>query len=211
MFSTIFNHPLVQDIDVTMGDDKYITISDIVEDAKRLGCDSVINCTGLGSQSLCNDQSLFGGRGVLHHYNRQSCVWRNDDEFNTSKNQNDVSILTEDGSWGTPNFPSYIIPRGDTLCVGGTYLEGDHESSLREEEQSLLRRNAWNLGIDSDKSSIVGDWVGWRPCRKPTVRLEVEKMEGINVIHSYGHGGSGWTVFAGVARDTVKLLLESTE
>lgn len=208
MFVKIFNHPFTMDVNVNM-EKEYTSISEMVEDAKRLGCDSVINCTGFGAQSLCNDDSLFGGRGVLHHYDRETCIWRNDHEFNTNVNQNDVAILTEDGEWGTANHPSYIIPRGKKLCVGGTYLENDTEMSIRETEHSLMKRNAWNLGINTKDSDVVGNWVGWRPCRKPSVRLEIEEKQGVKVVHSYGHGGSGWTVFVGVAKDTVKLLLES--
>ena len=38
------------------------------------------------------------------------------------------------------------------------------------------------------------DWVGLRPGR-PEVRLEREMIDGVSVVHNYGHGGSGITVF----------------
>ena len=38
------------------------------------------------------------------------------------------------------------------------------------------------------------DWVGLRPFR-PSVRLERETLGGRSVVHNYGHGGSGITVF----------------
>ena len=38
------------------------------------------------------------------------------------------------------------------------------------------------------------DWVGLRPFR-PSVRLERERLGGRSVVHNYGHGGSGITVF----------------
>ena len=40
----------------------------------------------------------------------------------------------------------------------------------------------------------VRDWVGLRPFR-PSVRLERETVEGRSIVHNYGHGGSGITVF----------------
>ena len=40
----------------------------------------------------------------------------------------------------------------------------------------------------------VNDWVGLRPGRH-SVRLEKENIDGISVVHNYGHGGSGITVF----------------
>ena len=38
------------------------------------------------------------------------------------------------------------------------------------------------------------DWVGLRPFR-PSVRLEREMLGVQSVVHNYGHGGSGITVF----------------
>jgi D-amino-acid oxidase len=48
---------------------------------------------------------------------------------------------------------------------------------------------------------------GLRPVR-PELRLEAELSHacGVPVVHSYGHGGSGWTVFKGVARETAHLV-----
>ena len=43
-------------------------------------------------------------------------------------------------------------------------------------------------------SKKVKDWVGLRPFR-PSVRLERETLGGQSVVHNYGHGGSGITVF----------------
>lgn len=48
--------------------------------------------------------------------------------------------------------------------------------------------------------------VGLRPYRNGGVRLEDERMEnGLNVIHCYGHSGSGVTMSWGCARDVVEL------
>jgi hypothetical protein len=51
--------------------------------------------------------------------------------------------------------------------------------------------------------------VGFRPYR-PTARLGVDEklssLSGVTVVHSYGYGGSGWTVFVGVASDNIHLL-----
>jgi glycine/D-amino acid oxidase-like deaminating enzyme len=30
--------------------------------------------------------------------------------------------------------------------------------------------------------------------------------EGVKLVHNYGHGGSGWTVFCGAAREAASLL-----
>ena len=45
-------------------------------------------------------------------------------------------------------------------------------------------------------------------CRpgRPSVRLEREIIDGVSVVHNYGHGGSGITVFQ-VTSDVVTLIL----
>ena len=102
-----------------------------------------------------------------------------------------------------------MIPRGDIIAVGGTYLEGDGEKSIRNSERERIMQNAHIMGIDIDKTKPVGEWVGFRPFR-PTSRLEVEEeisaASGIRVLHNYGYGGSGWTVFVGVAREAAALI-----
>ena len=45
--------------------------------------------------------------------------------------------------------------------------------------------------------------VGLRPGR-PSVRLEREERDGLNIVHNYGHGGSGITVFQVTANWSVQ-------
>ena len=190
----------------------YQSIQQMVNDAAELGCDAVINCTGLGSSKLCNDDNLVGARGILLHYDRQSCIRR--DEINEHREHgqmvHDACVLTEDQPWGSESHPCYMIARGDTIVVGGSYLEGDPGVSIRPEERAKLLNNARWLGIDTNITQPSGEWVGYRPYR-PISRLEEDpehgQSEGVRVIHSYGYGGSGWTVFTGVAREAAELVL----
>ena len=49
--------------------------------------------------------------------------------------------------------------------------------------------------------------VGLRPHRDGGVRLEYEKtMDGMDVIHCYGHSGSGVTLSWGCAKDVVEIV-----
>merc|ERR1719321_1656617 len=107
----------------------------MVDTAKELGCDTVINCTGLASRNLCEDSDLLAGRGVINLYDRGTCA-------RLSAGEHDVAILTEEEPWGNENEPAYIIPRGNKLVVGGGYRPGDAEVVIRPEEQDRLVRNA---------------------------------------------------------------------
>ena len=209
MLDQVEKHPNTAGIETL----HYDSIQHVVDDAKSMGCDAVVNCTGLGAQQLCSDAHLVGARGILLHFDRHSanrlfttCTDPNGAEATLTR---DAVIMVEDAPWGTDAEPCYLIPRGDTLVVGGTYAEGDSRSALSAAERATLMTNAKLLGIDSDASVPVGEWVGFRPAR-PTTRCEVDEKygveEGVKLVHSYGHGGSGWTVFAGAAREAASLL-----
>lgn len=182
----------------------YATIHEMVEEAKRLGCDGMVNCTGLGSRSICNDETLVGARGVLLQYDRSSCVWSDDAEISGTK---ESVIMIEEAPFGTETEPCYTIPRGPLVVVGGTYLLGDEEKNLRPQERKKVLENARLVGIDTSKCSPSGEWVGFRPYRQ-TARLEVdtEFSDDVKVIHNFGYGGSGWTVYVGAAKEAASLL-----
>lgn len=66
---------------------------------------------------------------------------------------------------------------------------------------------SWVLS-NADESNRSKEWVGFRPYR-PSARLEIDEVyseQGVRVVHSFGYGGSGWTVFVGAAKEAVSLL-----
>lgn len=201
MLDEVLSHPLTHDVNVEMDQGGYLSLEDIVDDARALGCDAVFNCTGMGSSKLCKDESLVPGRGILLHYDR-NCARHGLDEATMKY---DTAILTEDGPWGSPTDPLYIIPRGDVFVVGGSYHEGDTGAAITAAEKKRLVENATLMGINTSLSSPVHEWVGFRPARQ-TIRMEKQSMHGVQVVHSYGHGGSGWTAYVGVAKNSVALL-----
>lgn len=193
------------DVNVETGRD-YESMDEILEDAKRLGCDGVVNCTGFGASKICKDDQLISARGMLLHYNRKDCIRRH--KFGAD--WLDTNILVEDEPWGSEELPCYQLTRGETIVVGGCYLEGDTEEHLRSEERERLLKNASLMGIDTNQSKPVGEWIGFRPYRK-TSRLEIDKenQSTLPVVHSYGYGGSGWTVYVGAAKEATELLLNA--
>ena len=192
-------------------DKYYKTMEEMIEEARAQGCDGIVNCTGMGSKQLCGDTSLVGARGILLQYDRGTCKWRQDSCLDgVSGGVKDSVILIEEPPLGSETTPCYMIPRGDIIAVGGTYLEGDKEVSIRQSERERVLENARSMGIDVVKSTPKSEWVGFRPYR-PTCQLEIDKSlslasAGIRVVHSYGYGGSGWTVFVGAAKDAAALL-----
>jgi len=197
-----------EDVDVETGEE-YESIEQMCEVAKSLACDTLVNCTGLGAKKLMGDDELVGARGILHLYDRVTCARRaavREGPYGDMKN--DAVIMTNEGPWGSETMPAYLIPRSDTIVVGGSYLEGDMEESISDEENERLLRNAERLGIDTSVSKPISQWTGFRPYR-PKARCELDPNEstGVRIFHSYGYGGSGWTVNVGAAKVCADILV----
>jgi D-amino-acid oxidase len=146
------------------------------------GVDLVINCSGLGARALARDDSLYPVRGQVVLV-RQLGVrqWLLD--------ESDPSNLT------------YIVPRRDTVVLGGTALEGDADERVRAETAADILQRAISLMPALAGAEVLAHRVGLRPAR-PSVRLEREG----DVVHCYGHGGAGVTLAYGCAQDVADLL-----
>lgn len=144
--------------------------------------DLVINCTGLGAASLCNDKELVPVRGQ-------------------------VGLITPGPSlpiYLDNEKPLYIVPRKDAIIVGGTYEEGIDSTITEPDTVERILGNAYQVYPELKDQPVIGSWAGVRPYR-PTVR--VEREPGKNIIHNYGHGGSGFTLAFGCA-ETVGVLTD---
>ncbi|PYI70871.1 MAG: amino acid oxidase, partial [Verrucomicrobia bacterium] len=63
--------------------------------------------------------------------------------------------------------------------------------------------------LNTEKPRVLAERVGLRPFRKSGVRLEREKLrDGRIVIHNYGHGGSGFTLSWGCAREVLDIATQ---
>jgi D-amino-acid oxidase len=60
--------------------------------------------------------------------------------------------------------------------------------------------------LDIDKPTVLAERVGLRPFRRSGVRLERDQLrDGRTVVHNYGHGGAGFTLSWGCAREVLEL------
>lgn len=141
--------------------------------------DVVVNCAGLGARELADDASLLSVRGQVVVVAQAGI-----EEW----------VLDEHG-------PTYVVPRADTVVLGGT--AGDGEEEIRPDERTaraIVARCA-ELVPAVAGARIVAHRVGLRPAR-PSVRLERDSR----VVHCYGHGGAGVTLSYGCAEDVVALV-----
>lgn len=156
-------------------------IQQTVTDLQALtnGFDVVVNCSALGARGLCNDQNIIAVRGQV--------------------------VLLEPGFpdhiFIDNQTPCYIVPRKDATIVGGTYEESVYEAVTVPSSLEGILQKAYNILPALRERKVIGNWAGLRPFRN-TVRLEREE----NIIHNYGHGGSGFTLSFGCAVEVVSLV-----
>ena len=143
--------------------------------------DVVVNCGGLGSRRLAGDLDVHPVRG-------QVVI---------------LEGLELDRWWLDAAGPTYVVPRSDTVVVGGTVEEGDWSRTPSQETADSILARATRLVPAIAGARVVGHRVGLRPVR-PSVRLEAAGR----VVHCYGQGGAGVTVSWGCADEVATLVAD---
>jgi D-amino-acid oxidase len=149
------------------------------------GVDAVVNCTGLGARELIDDTELVPVRGqvvLVEQFGLQRWTLDETDPFD----------------------PTYVVPRRNTVVVGGTAVDGDEDCTVRPDVADAILRRACELVPGLARARVVAHRVGLRPGRS-TVRLEVD-ADDARTVHCYGHGGAGVTLAYGCAQDVVRLV-----
>jgi D-amino-acid oxidase len=146
--------------------------------------DLVINCAGIGARELVGDADLEPHRGqvaIVPKIEGLSCAIVSDDE---------------------PLM--YAIPRANDCVFGGT---NELSASLTADPATTSRIvTECSRVLNVEKPPVIAERVGLRPFRKSGVRVERgELRDGRTVIHNYGHGGAGFTLSWGCAREVLQM------
>jgi D-amino-acid oxidase len=150
------------------------------------GVDAAVNCTGLGARELVEDRTLSPVRGQIVVVEQFGLTeWLLD--------QSDPDRLT------------YLVPRGETVILGGTSEEGDAGLEVRPRTAEAIRARCAALVPLSAGARVISHRVGLRPAR-PAVRLETELLADGPVVHCYGHGGAGVTLSYSCASEVVEQI-----
>jgi len=147
--------------------------------------DLVINCAGIGARKLVQDVDLEPHRG-------QVAIVPRIEGFSYAIVCDDAPLM-------------YAIPRRNDCVFGGT---NDLSSDLAADPTTTDRILAeCSRMLKIEKPNVLAERVGLRPFRKLGVRLQRDQLrDGRTVIHNYGHGGSGFTLSWGCAREVVDFL-----
>jgi D-amino-acid oxidase len=115
-----------------------------------------------------------------------------------------------DGHSNEPGF-IFIVPRGEDMLVLGGIAEPDEwgldiNFDNHEPIQKMYQRciNFLPLLENAEIDSTEPVRVGLRPFRRQSIRLEREP--GTDIVHNYGHGGSGVTLSWGCAREVTEIV-----
>ncbi|KAL9612309.1 MAG: hypothetical protein Q9167_003088 [Letrouitia subvulpina] len=164
--------------------------------------DLVVNCTGLGALKLggVEDKNMIPIRG-------QIVVVRNDANLMCSTSG------TDDGE----DEVCYIMQRaaGGGTILGGSYQRGNWDSQFDPNLANRIMKRAVDLhpaltdGKGIERLSIIRHGVGLRPYRQNGTRIEKEKIDGVWIVHNYGHGGFGYQSSYGCSQKAVKLVGEA--
>jgi len=169
---------------------------------------AIINATGLSGRELASDPTVYPLRGALIR------VLNDGTKF--PKVTEALAVTHNDNK---DNDIVFIVPRNDrTLILGGIAQPYEETLSLTIDspEIKLMRErcNHFVPGLENAEYLHDGPFVqGLRPARGSNVRVERElrrKADGSfsRIVHSYGQGGSGFTLSFGCAGDVLGLVKE---
>ena len=143
----------------------------------------VVNCSGLGSRVLADDDATRPVRGQV-----------------VVVEQFGLDEWWLDGEGADGAGPTYVIPRTADVVLGGTDDDGDWSRTPYPDVAEDILRRASALVPEVAKARVLRHKVGLRP-KRPEVRLERVG----DVIHCYGHGGAGVTLAWGCADEVLAL------
>lgn len=172
--------------------------------------DVLVNCSGGWATHLTTDNSLVAYQGTVLELPNEPF--------------GDVLLFVEKGK--SSNLPTYVVPQGSRTILGGTLVpitkpgeawkhgpEGlaSQWQGTDEEIVGIYERCRLLAGITQELSRdeilAIKHKTGLRPVRQDSPPcIQQTELNGRPLIHNYGHGGSGLTLFWGSAIAVERLL-----
>ena len=147
--------------------------------------DLVINCAGIGARELLRDSDLEPHRGQVAIVPKIEGL--------------SAAIVCDDAPL------MYAIPRTNDCVFGGTNELSDNLAADPRTTDRIIAECSRILKIERPR--VIAERVGLRPFRRSGIRLERDRLrDGRTVIHNYGHGGAGFTLSWGCARQVLETL-----
>ncbi|KAG7085631.1 hypothetical protein E1B28_003178 [Marasmius oreades] len=177
---------------------------------ERFQVDAIVNCTGIAGAEVAADNTCYPIRGGL---------------FRVINDGNDFpkveAAMTISADVARHNEIVFIVPRNDNILLMGGFTEPHNwRLDLTLDSPVMQRMKARceaflpalkNARLDPEYPIAQG----LRPFRGTNIRVERELRPlgsgtaPSRIVHSYGHGGAGWTLSFGCAGDVLRLVEEA--
>ncbi|KAJ8120132.1 hypothetical protein ONZ43_g3082 [Nemania bipapillata] len=176
-----------------------------VEDSlrARFNADVIVNCAGLQSSTLAGDKSVYPIRGGLIRVINDGTAF---------PKVNAALTITADAAHSS-NEIVFLVPRNDNILLIGGITEAhkwDLDLTLESPIIRRMRARCESFLPGLKDARLDADYPlaqGLRPFRGSNVRVERElRRTGSKIVHSYGHGGAGWSLSFGCAQDVLSLV-----
>jgi D-amino-acid oxidase len=161
------------------------SIGDFDEVRTNFPADWYVNCTGLGARELASDSQLRGIKGQIVRIARGGVKEYIADDF-------------------SPTGMTYILPRGNDIVLGGSEDDGREDNDIDPELAREILQRCAQLVPEVADLEVLEHMAGVRPYRV-AIRLEVDP-DNHDMVHNYGHGGSGVSLSWGCADEVVNLI-----
>ncbi|EEP77756.1 predicted protein [Uncinocarpus reesii 1704] len=171
--------------------------------------DAIVNATGVMASETASDRTVYHLRGaVLRVIN---------DGTDFPRITNAMLVSTESRADGNFRDMAFIVPRNnDILILGSITQPNQWRFDLTPESPDIkdMRKRCEDLLPVLKNARLDPKYPlaqGARPYRMRNVRVEREARKGCNgrpsrTIHAYGHGGAGWSLAFGSARQVGRLV-----
>jgi D-amino-acid oxidase len=178
------------------------SLNDISEFERMHGkqFDLIINCTGMGSRKLFNDQNMLALQGQILHVQLPSTKL---DVHGSDKLEGKFYLSLPSDPNDTNS--TYILPRTNNIYVLGGTSDFIDPATMDEENPRIcpdtsvaILQRCHDLVPHAnliENAKVLKHIVGWRPFRKNGFRIELSTMdEQRPILHAYGFGGCGVTL-----------------
>ena len=183
---------------------------DVLEQEAHLletyGANAIVNATGVMAREVATDDAVYCLRGGLLRLINDGTLF--------PKVNNAMLVSSETKFDGDFHDMAFIVPRNDnTLLLGSILHQDTWELNLTPDCAEILEmRGRCEDLLPALKNARVDPVFplaqGRRPMRRSHVRVEREQRRTSQIVHSYGHGGAGWSLAFGSARETLRLVEE---
>lgn len=177
-------HQSCLDAGVTFRNEQVNQLEDLFEDF-----DIVVNCAGLASGTLTEDEKLYPVKGQY-----------------VTLELRDGAPTHYVGDDQNPAGMAYIIPRDGQMLVGGTEEENVADLEFTADRDAMIKRASEYIDYDLTTLRQIASVVGLRPCREGGIVRFGHDEHQPKIIHNYGHGGSGFSLAWGCAEDIAALV-----